>query len=165
LLDAVMAYAAGTEAAILDLGCNCGRHLNALYQAGYRDLTGVDAMAGALDVFRREFTDAAACSKLSHDLFQRFLSRQQDRSYDIVYSHGATLELVHPSFDIVRHICRITRRHVVLFLNEHAHAYPRFWIYEFRRRGFYLVDALRPAGQLSSMDLAASLLVFQRIER
>src|SRR4029077_8010113 len=75
LLDAVMAYSLGPEAAILDVGCNCGRHLNALYQSGYRDLTGVDAMKAALDLFRSQFAAAAACARLSHDLFQRFLSR------------------------------------------------------------------------------------------
>jgi hypothetical protein len=80
-----------------------------------------------------------------------------------MYSHGGTLELVHPSFDIVRHLCRVARKHVVLYINEHGHAYPRFWIYEFRRRGFYLVRAERPAAQFSSIELEGSLLVFQRI--
>jgi hypothetical protein len=52
---------------------------------------------------------------------------------------------------------------VVLYINEYEHAYPRFWIYEFRRREFYLVRAERPAAQFSPIELEDSLLVFQRI--
>jgi hypothetical protein len=163
LLKEVTRYAPDLRSAILDVGCNSGRDLNALYQSGYRNLTGVDAMGAALDLFRCKFPETAKYANISHDLFQRFLRNQKDQSYDLVYSHGGTLELVHPSFDIVHHICRVARKHVVLYINEHGHAYPRFWIYEFRRRGFYLVRAERPAAQFSSIELEGSLLVFQRI--
>jgi SAM-dependent methyltransferase len=163
LLKEVMRYAPDRSSTILDVGCNSGRDLNALYQSGYRNLAGVDAMGAALELFKCKFPETAKCANISHDLFQRFLRRQKDRSYDLIYSHGGTLELVHPSFDIVRHLCRVARKHVVLYINEHGHAYPRFWIYEFRRRGFYLVRAERPAAQFSSIELEGSLLVFQRI--
>jgi SAM-dependent methyltransferase len=163
VLTEIMRYAPDRATEILDLGCNSGRHLNALYQAGYRRLTGVDVMRTALDTFRVTFPATAASTAIFHDLFQRFLERQSDLSYDMVYSHGATLELVHPSFDIVRHLARITRNHVVLYVHEHGHAYPRMWAYQFRRRGFYLVRAERPAGQFTPIKLEGSLLVFQRL--
>jgi SAM-dependent methyltransferase len=163
LLNEVMRYAPDPRSAILDVGCNCGRDLDALYQAGYRNLAGVDAMGSALDFFKRKFPETAKCANISHDLFQRFLRKQGNRSYDLIYSHGRTLELVHPSFDIVRHLCRVARSHVVLYVYEYGEAYPRFWIYEFRRCGFYLVKAERPASQFSSVETQGSLLVFQRI--
>jgi SAM-dependent methyltransferase len=163
LLKEVIRYAPDRTSTILDVGCNSGRDLNALYQSGYRNLAGVDAMGAALELFKCKFPETAKCANISHDLFQRFLRRQRDRSYDLIYSHGGTLELVHPSFDIVRHLCRVAGKHVVLYINEHGHAYPRFWIYEFRRRGFYLVRAERPAAQFSSIELEGSVLVFQRI--
>jgi len=163
VLNEVMRYAGNKQASILDLCCNSGRHLNALYKAGYRNLSGVDAMGTALERFRSEFPDTAACAKLSHDLLQRFIRRQPDLSADLIYSHGATLELIHPAFEIVRHICRVARQHVVLYVYEHGHAYPRWWIYEFRRQGFYLVRAERPAAQFTPDKLEGSLLVFQRI--
>jgi len=163
LLKEVRRYAPDRRSYILDVGCNSGRDLNALYQSGYRNLAGVDVMGAALELFKSKFPETANCAKISHDLFQRFLRAQKDQSYDLIYSHGATLELVHPSFDIVRHLCRVARKHVVLYINEYGHAYPRFWIYEFWRRGFYLVRAERPAAQFSSIEMEDSLLVFQRI--
>jgi SAM-dependent methyltransferase len=164
LLAEIMRYAPDPRTEFLDLGCNSGRHLNALYQAGYRRLAGVDVMRNALETFRTTFPAAAASAKITHDLFQRFLRRQADLSYDLVYSHGATIELVHPSFDIVRHLARIARKHVVLYVHEHGHAYPRMWDYQFRRHGFYMVRAERPAGQFTGAALEGSLLVFQRLE-
>jgi hypothetical protein len=93
------------------------------------------------------------------------LQRLPDLSFDMLYSHGATIELVHPSFDIVRHMCRVTRNHVVLIVNETvAHSYPRFWTYEFARNGFFLREARRPVGEIPPEDSAGrpSLLVYRR---
>src|SRR4029453_262963 len=112
-----------------------------------------------------EFPETAKIAKLHHDLFQRFLRGQPDLAFDVVYSHGATIELVHPSFDIVKHMSRIQRKHVVLILNETARQlYPRFWTYEFARNGFFLREARRPVGGLPPVDSAErpSLLIYSR---
>jgi SAM-dependent methyltransferase len=165
LCDAVERYASAKDVPILDLGCNVGRHLNDLHNRGFSKLVGVDAMKVALDRMAVEFPAAAAAAELHHDLFQSFLRRQPDRSYDVLYSHGATIELVHPSFDIVAHLCRVTRNHMVLILNETTRTlYPRFWTYEFARHGFYLREARRPLGTfpLTHPSGQPSLLVYLR---
>jgi SAM-dependent methyltransferase len=165
LCDAVERYASSNDAPILDLGCNVGRHLDVLRRRGFTKLTGVDAMAAALDRMSVEFPETAKSAKLRHDLFQRFLRQQPDQDFDLLYSHGATIQLVHPSFDIVKHMCRVTRNHVVLILNEvYPDPYPRFWTYEFARNGFFLREARRPAGEIPPADSSAipSLLVYRR---
>jgi SAM-dependent methyltransferase len=165
LCDAVERYASAKDAAILDLGCNVGRHLHDLHARGFSNLTGVDAMKAAIDRMTSEFPETASAAHVHHDLFQRFLRRQADRSFDLVYSHGATIELVHPSFAIVPHLCRIARSHVVLILNETYHAvYPRFWTYEFARNGFFLREAKRPVGGIPPRHSSEtpSLLVYSR---
>jgi len=165
LCDAVERYASSKDAAILDLGCNVGRHLDVLRRRGFTDLSGVDAMRAAIERMGTEYPETAKVAKLHHDLFQRFLRQQPDLSFDVLYSHGATIDLVHPSFDIVRHMCRVTRGHVVLILNEaFVQAYPRFWNYEFARNGFFLREARRPSGEIPPPDSSAipSLLVYRR---
>lgn len=145
------------DAAILDVGCNCGRHMIYLAHHGYTNLTGVDAMGAAIELFARHAPDVFPKASVHHDLFQRFLMRQPDRAYDTTYSHGATIELVHPSFDIVAHLCRITRRNICLILLEND-GFPRDWIGQFARHGFKLLHGDRPMAPESR----ASLLVFQR---
>ena len=165
MCDAVERYAGTKQASILDLGCNVGRHLNNLHRRGFSNLSGVDAMGAALERMKVEFPEVAGAAKTYHDLFQRFLRNQPDRAFDLLYSHGATIELVHPSFDIVRHMCRVTREHVVLILNETStELYPRFWTYEFARNGFFLREARRPVGRIPPENSAGnpSLLVYER---
>jgi SAM-dependent methyltransferase len=165
LCDAVERHATSKDAPILDLGCNVGRHLDEMRRRGFTDLTGVDAMGAALERMAVEFPETARLARLRHDLFQQFLRRQPDASFDVLYSHGATVDLVHPSFDIVRHMCRVTRGHVVLILNEaYVQPYPRLWTYEFARNGFFLREARRPVGDIPPADSAQipSLLVYRR---
>jgi SAM-dependent methyltransferase len=158
LLDAVVRACPDREAPILDVGCNCGRHLIYLAGKGYRNLTGVDAMRAALKFFAERAPDVYAKASINHDLFQRFLMRQPDRKYELTYSHGATIELVHPSFDVVKHLCRVTRTHICLFLHE-VDAHSRDWIGQFARHGFELEYGERPI-----TGIRASLVVFRRKE-
>lgn len=139
----VVEFSAGPTDSVLDVGCNCGRHLQYLYDAGFRDLHGVDASSEALAKMGEWFPDLSASVTVHCDLFQRFLG-QCRRQYDIVMSHGTTFETVHPSFDVVRHLCRVARNHVVLVLNDSCLPYPRHWAAEFRRHGFELVHQINP---------------------
>ena len=168
LCDAVQRFAGSKNSKILDLGCNVGRHLNNLHQRGMTNLHGVDAMSPALDMMADTFPETYAAVNLEHNLFQGFLSKEESNSFDIVYSHGATIQLVHPSFDVVQHLCRITREYVVLIHQETLQdQYPRFWHLEFEKNGFHLRHCLRPIGdhmgtENSNHFETNSLLVFQR---
>jgi SAM-dependent methyltransferase len=164
LCDAVERYASGRDAPILDVGCNIGRHVAALARRGFTQLSGVDAMGAALQRMRDTFPETQDVV-IYHDLFQRFLRNQPDRAYDLIYTHGATIEMVHPSFDVVGNMCRLARHHIVLIHNEFSRTvYPRFWHYEFARHGFFLCDAKRPIGHAGGEEVweRNSLLVFRR---
>lgn len=141
LLSSVESRCPDLNAQILDIGCNCGRHMIELWRRGYRNLTGVDAMKTALNVFMGRAPDVYHGSNVYHDLFQRFLLNQEDRKFDIVYSHGATIELIHPSFDIVAHLCRVTKSHICLLLCPY-NGYPRYWINQFESHNFMVIYRL-----------------------
>ncbi|MFC1673123.1 methyltransferase domain-containing protein [Pseudomonadota bacterium] len=170
LCDAVEKFVGALDAPILDLGCNVGRHLDDLRKRGLSNLHGVDAMQAALNKMAEVYPSTHEMAQLKHDLFQSYLMDQASQSFDIVYTHGATVELVHPSFDIVRHVCRVTQNYVILIQNEILpNGYPRFWHYEFARHGFHLRAALRPIGAYPDVKITdpeignnMSLLIFQR---
>ena len=147
---------------IIDFGCNCGRHLALLWQIGYRNLFGVDAMKEGISEFSRIYPDVYAGSEIYHDTFEHFLSRSARRSFDVIFSWSATIELVHPSFNIVKEICRVARYQVILVLNEGNQGYTRFWIYEFNKNGFDLSYALRPLGKEGVRNHTTSLCCFRR---
>jgi len=107
----------------------------ALYEACYRNLVGVDAMRSAIALFAERAPAAFSGSEIHHNLFQRFLMRQPDGRFELTYWHRSTIELVHPAFDVVAHICRVTRCHVCLLITESEY-FRRAWTRQFDRRGF-----------------------------
>ncbi len=123
------------DASLMELGCNRGTDMNFLYLAGYRDFKGVDASGAGLREFALAYPETWACADIRHDLFQRYLMKQASQSVDFIYSNGATIELVHPSFPIVKEICRVARSGVLLELHLTGHI-PRDYLWQFKRNGF-----------------------------
>lgn len=156
LLDEVATRAASSTSPILDLGCNVGRHLHALWERGFRNLHGVDIQHSALALMEQVFPQMMTSVTVSQGTFQDYLPGVADRAFDISFTHGATVELVPPSFPICRELARVTRGAVILLIGENAHYYPRLWEAEFLRAGFILTKLLRPATAGSQ----SSLLVF-----
>ena len=161
-MDEIMALAPERNAAILDLGCNVGRHLAYLHGQGYRNLHGVDWSESALRDMAARYPDMHANAILTRASFEDFLGADRE-PVDLVYTRGATFELVHPAFPLIHHVCRIAKRHAVLVITEAGHAYPRFWEYEFAREGFELTHLRRPASA-AAPEHRVSLMTFSRVE-
>jgi len=159
LLDEVAACVSDPKAKILDLGCNVGRHLGALHKRGFANLYGVDIQQSALEQMGKVFPDMAAVAHIEHATFQDYLPKIPDRFFDVVFTHGATVELVPPSFPVCRQMARTTEKSVVMVIHENGHAFPRLWETEFLRTGFLLAKILRPVHRGSE----ASLFVFHRM--
>lgn len=143
LLNEIMARAESPDCEILDLGCNSGRNLNALFERGMRKLHGVDVQREAFDSMERNFPEMKAKSTLHIRSFQDFLPRIRDKRYEIIFSEAA-VEFVPPSLPIVKHLARLARKAVILMVAEGGHSYPRLWETEFTRQGFFLTKLLRP---------------------
>jgi len=161
-MDEIMALVPERNAAILDLGCNVGRHLAYLHAQGYRNLHGVDWSESALRDMAARYPDMHANAILTRASFEDFLGADRE-PVDLVYTRGATFELVHPAFPLIHHVCRIAKRHAVLVITEAGHAYPRFWEYEFAREGFELTHLRRPASA-AAPEHRVSLMTFSRVE-
>lgn len=123
---------------LLELGCNAGSDLDLLRQAGFYRLEGMDAGREALQVFQDRFPQTFALVNPKRDLFQHFLLQAPDKSIDYVFSNGATIELVHPSFPIVKEICRVARLGILLDLSERVNGFPRDYVAQFTNYGFPL---------------------------
>lgn len=155
------------SAEILDLGCNCGYYLKALKHAGFTQLTGVDISKNAIEYGRKEFDLQGVSFHIGS--FEDALPSlvEQKKLFDLIFSMGATIELVHPSFDIIKHLTLLSSRYVVLFISEWGHSTPRFYEYEFQRHGFLMVKCIRPydGSLVQNSDVASiiSLLVFQKL--
>lgn len=160
LMSEIMAICPDRNASVMDLGCNVGRHLAYLHDQGYRNLRGVDFSGTAVSDMQRRYPAMHSASRISVASFQDYLSGNPEQ-VDLVYTRGATFELVHPAFPLIPRVCAIARRHVTMVISETGHAYPRFWAYEFSRQGFELVHLRRPASE-DAPEHRVSLLTFRR---
>lgn len=168
LLEEVVARTGGkTDAVILDLGCNVGRHLNALHERGYAHLYGVDVNASCAEAMRQHFNSLSRTVTVRWESFETFLPAIADDFFDVVFTHGKTIEHVHPGFRLVREVCRVTKDYVILGnVGFSTGSYPRFWIHEFERNGFALVKLLQPEREWapdSPVNRPHSLAVFRKI--
>ena len=148
-----------THAPILDVGCNAGRLLQALYERGYANLSGVDVQKAALEHMARLFPDMAAKAHIKQASFQEFFPAVADRTFEVVCTWGATIELVPPAFPICQQMARVAGRAVIILIKESGYSYPRLWETEFLRAGFLLTRAKRPYRPGTDN----SLLVFERM--
>jgi SAM-dependent methyltransferase len=160
-MDEIKALVPDRNAAILDMGCNVGRHLNYLYGQGYRNLRGVDWSGAALRDMAQRYPEMHAHSTLINASFEDFLGGKPE-PVDLVYTRGATFELVYPGFPLVKQVCAIAKRYVVMVITEAGHAYPRFWEHEYAREGFELVHLRRPASE-QAPEHRVSLMTFRRL--
>jgi SAM-dependent methyltransferase len=157
LIEAIAAIASSRGVPILDLGCNVGRHLNALHRLGYSNLYGIDVQKVAIEHMERVFPEMRAKARIEQGTFQQYSPKVPDRFFEVVFTYGATVELVPPSFPVCQQMARVAGKAVVLVIHESGHAYPRLWEAEFRRANFQLTKALRPV----TPGDTNSLLVFQ----
>ena len=162
LLAEVMELAPERNSSILDMGCNVGRHLNYLYDQGYRNLRGVDFNSVAARDMQARYPEMFQASRITSASFQSFLDGNPE-PVDLIYTRGATFENVHPYYPLIKRVCAIAKRHVVMVIRETGHTYPRFWEYEFARAGFELAHLRRPASNLTPGH-RVSLLTFERLD-
>jgi SAM-dependent methyltransferase len=151
------------NSSILDLGCNCGRHLRFLMRLGFTNLHGVDIMKSAVDWFYKLDLKKRENIKISNDFFQSFLKNSPARKYDLVFTVGSTIEEIHPSFDIIKESCRVSKKYVFLLIHENSHAYPRFYRYEIRKNRFKILKIINNLGSSLKKNTNISLICAKRI--
>ena len=138
LLEEITKRTKDKRTKILDLCCNVGRHLNVLNELGYENLYGVDVSEIAIKKMKIFFKNLKEI-KATHSTAESYLLKTEDNFFDIVFTHGATVELIQPTFPIINEVCRVTNNFVIFLIQEHGHAYPRFWRYEFKKNKMNLI--------------------------
>lgn len=117
-----------TPGAILELGCNVGRNLHYLHQAGWTQQTAIEVNANALQELRTAFPHVAADATLLQGTLEDRLPTLADDAFDVVFS-VAVLEHVHYDSDwILEHVVRISRGFVLSIENEEdisSRTFPR----------------------------------------
>jgi SAM-dependent methyltransferase len=141
LLDFIAPYV-HTDGAILEIGCNVGRNLAHLFDAGYRDLTAIEISGDALAMLRTTFPDLGAAARLINAPVEDVIRDFPDGSFDLVYAM-AVLEHIHPDSEwIFDEIVRVSRSAIVTIEDERGASsrhVPRDYRKVFEARGAHQV--------------------------
>ena len=79
---------------------------------------------------------------VEENLVQEFLTKLENQSIDYAITFTATIELLHPGFNIFKELHRTTRNGFIFLLNENAHSYPRFYRYLIKKNKFRIKNLI-----------------------
>lgn len=149
------------DAAVLELGCGSGRHLEHLADHGFENLSGVDINAEAFDTMRETYPELAADGTFYCGPIEDVIEEFDDGQFDAVYS-VETLQHLHPDVEwVFEEIARITDDVLVTaeieepvressstdrdlnYVDEDTPLYYRDWNGIFTSLGFVEVDVVR----------------------
>ena len=143
LVDVLSHYAVG-DAAILEVGCGSGRHLNHLREHGFRTLTGIDVNDDSFEVMAEHYPRLAETGTFHTTSLEAYLPECPDGAFDVVYS-VETLQHVHPDDAwVFEELVRVTddllvtaenegnspergRNHEVSYVDDEFPLYHRNW--------------------------------------
>jgi len=141
---------------ILEIGCNLGRNLNHLWQAGYKNVRGMEISEHAVKRLRSEYPCLAMIS-VDIGPAEQSIQKYDDKSIDVIFTM-AVLEHLHPdSRFLFNEIARVVGKYVLAIEpreGKRSHMqYPWNMKDEFTTAGLTCIDA-KPwsvlwAGELS----------------
>ena len=114
----VLGHYAHDDAAILELGCGSGRHLDHLRSQGYRNLTGIDINEEAFEVMAEHYPRLAETGTFLTGDIEDHLSEFDDDAFDVVYT-VETLQHIHPEDTwVFEEVARVTGDLLITAENE-----------------------------------------------
>ncbi|CAN1499256.1 AdoMet_MTases domain containing protein [Burkholderiaceae bacterium] len=128
---------------ILDICCNQGRFLFGLLNRNYQNLYGFDIMKPAIDKLINNPKFDSKKIEVKNVMGQEYLRCCDNEKFDWAITYSATIELMHPQFNIFEHLYRVTQKGLILAISENCHAYPRFYRYIAKREGFRLSEVVK----------------------
>lgn len=112
-----------TTNSILELGCNCGRNLQALYQAGYKHLSGIDINTGALVWGATQYPDLYSSAEFYNEAIESWI-KTNPKQYDCIFTM-AVLEHIPKESEWVFKSIAVKSRKVIITVEDERSGSPR----------------------------------------
>ncbi len=144
LLNLIKKYA-GLNSSILEIGCNVGRNLNELFCAGFKDLSGIEISANAVELMKESYPLMAQRIKIYNGPVENLILNFPDNHFNLAFSM-AVLEHIHTDSEFIfPHIARIVKNVLVTIEDERGIStrhFPRNYKDVFERLGMKQVKEM-----------------------
>jgi SAM-dependent methyltransferase len=111
-----------TEGRVLEVGCNVGRNLNAAFQAGYRNLEGIELNSNAIELIKKYFPEMAKVADVHFGLIENFV--RSLGNFECAFAMGV-LQHIHPSSEWV--FPELAKRAATVITIEHEKSFGWRW--------------------------------------
>ena len=107
-----------TDADVLEVGCSSGRHLAALLEDGYENLTGIDINDDSFDVMADRYPRLADAGTFHTGPIEDLLPEYPDDAFDVVYSVETLQHIPPENAGVFEEVARVSADLVVTAENE-----------------------------------------------
>jgi 2-polyprenyl-3-methyl-5-hydroxy-6-metoxy-1,4-benzoquinol methylase len=113
LLSVLPLYVKNTES-ILEIGCNIGRNLNALFENGYTNLTGIDINAEALKQSKKVYPNLDV--NLINQTIENWVSEKD--KFDCIFSMAVMVHIPYESDWVFKKISKKAKKTLITIEDE-----------------------------------------------
>lgn len=106
------------DPSILEIGCNVGRNLECLRQAGYRRIAGIEINQSAVDLLKQHYPQLAETASITVSSVEDAITALADASVDVVFSMAVFVHLHTDSDWVFGEIARVARKHIITIEDE-----------------------------------------------
>lgn len=121
-LLSLMGKYVGKQDSILEIGCNVGRNLNALFNSGYKNLTGVEISKRAIEESRRQYPHLEVT--LRNSSVEDWVKEKDE--YDCIFSMAVMVHLPYESDWVLKEISKKTRKVLITIEDEENITWKHF---------------------------------------
>jgi len=115
------------SASILEIGCNIGRNLNALFQSGYGKLAGIEINTNAITLMKKAYPEMAIRTRVWIVPVENVIRDFKNNSFDLIFTH-AVLQHIHPDSEFVfAEITRIVKKFLIIVEGEDSFQTGRYF--------------------------------------
>jgi SAM-dependent methyltransferase len=148
-----------TSGHVLEIGCNTGTNLDYLRRKGFRQFTGIDINAAAMENFHTLYPETFGLTKTMVGDALPLMRSIESNSMDAVFSRGCLINIPYEDEDIFDEIGRVARNIIIIMEADHRKAgsvlFPRDYEKIFAKLGFTLIlKKLLVGGNWGNVDPA-----------
>ena len=136
---------ASPNAKILEIGCNVGRNLNYLFEAGFKHLAGIEISQEAVRLLKQAYPEMAHNARIYTAPVEEMIQSIEDREFNVVFTM-ATFGHIHTESEwIFRETVRIAKDYLITIEAEGGRYwghYPRNYRQVFESLGMKQVEVI-----------------------
>lgn len=132
------------EARILEIGCNAGNHLDALFKSGFTNLSGIEFNKESIALMHKEYPAMSSRIKVAEDSVENAITKTEP--VDMIFTL-AVFQCLHPSSEwVFKEVAKRTK-FLITIEDELEHSFswrhfPRNYKKIFERLGMKQITAL-----------------------